>query len=1106
MNNTDYSDTEQSESAREELVEQSDHEETKIMERAQMSVFNESNGAWRELNSALEGYRNKANENSVKPKSNITIQGKYSGFVPKDAIVKILGKIEQCRIAGCKIPIAEVRYTEISEYSGIMIDLDMKIGMPKLVKKLDERIIDFVKNVMKFLNKYIENGLRGDYMVLIERKPEPVKIEDEKEQKECYKMGYHVIIPEILLTKIHQKYLFEAMREMDLVSKSFDAVKFINASEVFDIASYRVPVYFPGFPSKPDKPSYRLEKFLRISFNESGEMETSIIENYDKDKRFNACGQFCLSLGLTDEFGMKRRQCSLKAEHKAEIEKLTHFNVNNDNKEQLDDLLANDINATNLYAYLNLIGPVYLNMYDSWTKIVWAICNINTNYECLARWISQKDTKFSESGFAEIWRTGCYNKRQGKPGSGIAYIKWLARMSNPAEYEKIRHNNVSHEIITTISKRPFRHADVAKILSYVFEGQYLICADDQTKRPITYQFKTHLNDPGPGEIYKWRQISLPLPQDIMYYMSEDLTNILEKYESYVNEQMKTLAANDEKHKCLKAIIKNIHNTKNSLGNTNFMKSSIEAMIYNKNGMKIIKQSDFDKDKRTFGVGNGILLLERDKLPKLIQEHNNFLVTKTTKYNYIPFDPRNNAKHRRVLIDYRIRYPWNESDTFLWKMMHYGFALTGYTKPTMLVTCTGEGKNGKSEEIETIVELLEDYGCTVPATTFTEEPGKSESASPAGLSMVGKNLIACSETSKQVFLREEVVKSLTGQDRKKYRALFSNTFIQAVINALFFIVSNFPFLIQDTSYSIWRRLVFHTYKVIFMDPENDSKDKQKFDPNNPYHINISEINRTYGPYKRHREDPELMEAVLSMLVYFYTKLVLEYKGDLSKIPKPHIDYETRKFEMEQNSLLKFMINRVVRIVGDEKEETDEKEKLLPVKEIAIAYCDEMKKVRGLNVSADGTTSEIAEMPELKHYIVVDEKTNYKFLRGCALLKTERKFADNEEPIFATNTKELEAEYKSQLESVGVETLDSFLAKTYADVDRINSIAELEKKGMSEKAQEYYNIIREEMDAKLESQKMMVRINRQKKEVKTEIPEIRVKKTSKPKSRTIDPDDL
>ena len=110
----------------------------------------------------------------------------------------------------------------------------------------------------------------------------------------------------------------------------------------------------------------------------------------------------------------------------------------------------------------------------------------------------------------------------------------------------------------------------------------------------------------------------------------------------------------------------------------------------------------------------------------------------------------------------------------------------------------------------------------------------------------------------------------------------------------------------------------------------------------------------------------MSAVLSMLVYFYTKLVLEYKGDLSKIPKPHIDYETRKFEMEQNSLLKFMINRVVRIVGDEKEETDEKEKLLPVKEIAIAYCDEMKKVRGLNVSADGTTSEIAEMPELKHW--------------------------------------------------------------------------------------------------------------------------------------------
>jgi hypothetical protein len=646
--------------------------------------------------------------------------------------------------------------------------------------------------------------------------------------------------------------------------------------------------------------------------------------------------------------------------------------------------------------------------------------------------------------------------------------------------------------------------DVAEILSYVFEGQYLLCAIDQSKRPITYQFKTHLNEPGPGELYKWREVSLPLPQDIMYYMSKDLTNILERYEAMVNEQLKVLGANDERYKILQKIIKNICVTKSNLGHINFMKSCIEAMIYNKKGMKIIKQEDFDRDKRTFGVGNGILLLERVGLPKLISEHNNLLVTKTTKYNYIPFDPRNNAKHRRVLIDFRIRYPWNESDTFRWKMMHYAFALTDYSKPTMLITCTGEGKNGKSEEIETIVEVLEDYGVTVPATLFTEEPGKSEAASPAMLSLFGKRLLTCSETGKQVFLREEVVKSLTGKDRKKCRALFSNVQIQGVVDALIFVVSNFPFLIQDTSYSIWRRIVFHTYKVIFMDPENDSKDKLKYDPNNPYHINISEINKNYGPYKRHREDPELMEAVLSMLVFYYTILVLEYSCDLSKIPKPHIDYETRKFEMEQNSLLKFMVNRVVRII-DIDEKSDEKECLLPVKEIAIAYCDEMKKVRGVNVSADSTVGEISEMPELKSYMVVDEKTNYKFLRGCALLKSERKFANNEEPIFATNTKELELEYKSRLDGVEVETLESFLSKTYADVDRINNIAELEKKGMNEKAQEYYKIIREEMEAKLESEKMVVRMMKASKP-KVSVPVVVDKKSAKTKKVTLDPDEL
>lgn len=1094
------SDTEVTENTEVEIGEESEVEKDIIL-TVQARTFNDNNEEYKTLLSYIKPY-SKYNGTQGDKKSNIIIPDRYSGFIPKDKIIGLLKLLEACRNNKCNIPISEARYTVDAEYSGIMIDLDMKLSDTKRIKEFDHGMPKLVLNIMQIIHSYVESGLEGSYEVLIERKPEPKKIDEEKSY---YKMGYHIIIPEVLIPKVQQKYLMEQLIDRCVCHKMFKEA-FLN-NDVLDPASYRVPVFFPGFPSKIGKPAYILYKFLKIEVVD-GQFSSNTIDYSETSKHFNACGKFCLGMGLTTEFKMNRRKYNLKPEYMKYIQSLINTYTQN-TEEELEELIGNDIEAKELHKILGMINFSKISNYDTWTKIIWTIGNISSRYEPLARWVSKRTPdKFDENTFMNIWKSGLANKRSGKPGPDIKYLRSIAQSDSPVEYEKAKAENILEELISNVTRVGIREYDVSMILGSVFSDKYVINSDSMVdRRPKWYQFRTPIDNPDQGELYKWREVQIYPPPAIIKYMGRDLTNILYSYDKIIIKQMSALQPTDEKHKNLKEIRNKIKTGIQKLGSSNFMEGSLKST--SATGIRVLRSKEFDKDPRTFGVGNGILFFEVGKLPKLISEYNNFMVTKTSKYNWTIFDPKNNSKHRKVLVDFRIRYPWDEPDTFIWKMIHYAFCLTGFRKPTILITCTGAGKNGKSEELEAVLDALGDYATTVPSTFFTEEDGKTDSPSPTGLDQFGKNLIGCSETSKDVYLKEKVVKKITGADSQKFRNLFSGVLVNGIINALYFIVSNYPFMIQDTAYSIWRRVVFHIYKVIFLDPENNPKDKAMYDRNNPNHINISDINKLYGPYKRHKDDPELLEAVLSMLVHYYSVFVLKYGSDLSKVSKPHIDYETRRFEMQQNSLLKFLTNRLVkvRVADDEKKPED---MLLNVKEIAAAYVKEMHD-RKVSVNIDTTTSEIIEMPELKPYIYTDEQTGLHSLKNCKLMKTEGRYSEGESAIFAKNDKELENEYKSRFEMVGSETLDSFLDNVYADVDMINKFYKLETEINKSKAEEYYREIRESMEVKFEAERKLIEMakkERGKKEIKVEKTYVNERKstTNKPLGKLkVSPDD-
>ena len=101
----------------------------------------------------------------------------------------------------------------------------------------------------------------------------------------------------------------------------------------------------------------------------------------------------------------------------------------------------------------------------------------------------------------------------------------------------------------------------------------------------------------------------------------------------------------------------------------------------------------------------------------------------------------------------------ELQRFLQQMC--GYCLTGSTRENALFYIHGDGGNGKTVFLNTVVSILGDYAVTAPMDTFT---ASKTDRHPTDLAMLrGARLVAVSETEEGRVLRESLIKQLTGGD-------------------------------------------------------------------------------------------------------------------------------------------------------------------------------------------------------------------------------------------------------------------------------------------------------------------------------------------------------
>ncbi|MEU3426629.1 phage/plasmid primase, P4 family [Streptomyces gardneri] len=177
----------------------------------------------------------------------------------------------------------------------------------------------------------------------------------------------------------------------------------------------------------------------------------------------------------------------------------------------------------------------------------------------------------------------------------------------------------------------------------------------------------------------------------------------------------------------------------------------------------VHMDHFDRPEMLLNVANGVVDLTTGEL----RPHDRGLYL--MQQSPIAFDPEARAP---MWMDFLASVmPDEERQAYLARVV--GYTLTGSTQEQAMFIHHGDGQNGKGVFMRVLMELLGDYAQSVPRSTLLAK--QSEGIPNDVARMVGKRLLATTETSAGKRLDDELVKQLTGEDTMSARFMRAEYF-------------------------------------------------------------------------------------------------------------------------------------------------------------------------------------------------------------------------------------------------------------------------------------------------------------------------------------------
>jgi putative DNA primase/helicase len=225
------------------------------------------------------------------------------------------------------------------------------------------------------------------------------------------------------------------------------------------------------------------------------------------------------------------------------------------------------------------------------------------------------------------------------------------------------------------------------------------------------------------------------------------------------------------------------------------------------------QIEWEPDPGLFGVENGVVDLRTGELLPGTPEQMIY------SHSLVPYNPAAQAPRWERFIQ-EIFDGDQETIRFVHKAL--GLSLTGLTKEQVFFLCYGNGSNGKSTLLQTVLNVIgKDYGMSARIESFIRKGPSGSSSIPNDImEMKGKRYVVTTEPSSTVLLDEARLKSLTGGDSTRARLLNKNEEEFTPVPKIWISFNRRPDIRDDTD-GFWRRVRFIEFRAKF---DGDKRDR------------------------------------------------------------------------------------------------------------------------------------------------------------------------------------------------------------------------------------------------------------------------------------------
>lgn len=236
---------------------------------------------------------------------------------------------------------------------------------------------------------------------------------------------------------------------------------------------------------------------------------------------------------------------------------------------------------------------------------------------------------------------------------------------------------------------------------------------------------------------------------------------------------------------------------------------------------LCESSEFDSNPNILNTSSGMIDLTSGKLV----DHDRRAMCSKLIEPTVSFDLR--AQCPRFLQFLGEIFPGEEGiETIQFLQRAIGYSLTPDVSEDKFFFCYGAGRNGKSVLLELFTWLLGEYAGSSQIEMWMKRVQRDHAES--FIHFIGKRFVTAGEVKQGDKLDEGRVKSFTGKDTIKTRALHKHNTVDFKPTAKLWMFGNHKPLISDMTHSIWSRMLLIPFEVQIDKPDKYLLEKLKLE--------------------------------------------------------------------------------------------------------------------------------------------------------------------------------------------------------------------------------------------------------------------------------------